>query len=152
MNNLRQENIYNLNLFDDDVSVNEVTIIKSNLSKNNEKKYYFKVSEHDDYRKCETCNTKYIWKTERILIHRKKEHSKNTNSACYQHIKDNPGHRIDYNNIKVIDRADSDFKLRIKDLLHILNSKPEFKQLNSKSSKYEIKTLVIQGYEQHQSK
>ena len=51
MNNLRQENIYNLNLFDDDVSVNEVTIIKSNISKNNKKKYYFKVSEHDDYRK-----------------------------------------------------------------------------------------------------
>jgi len=44
---------------------------------------------------CETCNTKYIGKTERILIHRKKEHSKNTNSACFQHIKDNPGHRID---------------------------------------------------------
>ena len=48
MNNLRQENIYNLNLFDDDVSVNEDTIIKS---KNNKKKYYFKVSEQDDYRK-----------------------------------------------------------------------------------------------------
>jgi hypothetical protein len=51
MNNLRHENIYNLNLFDDDVSVNEVTIIKSNISKNNKKKYYFNISEHDDYRK-----------------------------------------------------------------------------------------------------
>ena len=48
---MKQENVYNLNLFDDDVSVNEVTIIKSNISKNNKKKYYFKVSEHDDYRK-----------------------------------------------------------------------------------------------------
>ena len=31
INNLTQENIYNLNLFDEDVSVNEVTIIKSNI-------------------------------------------------------------------------------------------------------------------------
>jgi len=37
MNSLRQENIYNLHLFDDDVSVNEVTIIKSNMSKINQK-------------------------------------------------------------------------------------------------------------------
>jgi len=101
---------------------------------------------------CETCNTKYIGKTERILIHRMKEHSKSTNSACFQHIKGNFGYRIDYNNIKVIDRASTDFKLKIKKFLHILNSMFELnKQLNSQS-KYEIKTLVIQGYEQHQSK
>jgi hypothetical protein len=42
MNNLRQENIYNLNLFDDDVSVNEVTIIKSNISKKNKKNIILK--------------------------------------------------------------------------------------------------------------
>ena len=101
---------------------------------------------------CETCNTKYIGKTERILIHRKKEHSKNTNSACYQHIKDNPGHRIYYNNIKVMDRADSDFKLGMKELLHILKSKPKLNKKLNAQSKYEVKTLIIQGYEQHQSK
>jgi len=33
MNNLKQENVHCLNLFDDDVSVNGVTIIKSNISK-----------------------------------------------------------------------------------------------------------------------
>ena len=33
MNNLKQENVYNLNLFDDDISVNGVTIIKSKKSK-----------------------------------------------------------------------------------------------------------------------
>jgi len=52
MNNLRQKNNHNLFLFNDDVSVNEVTIIKSNISR-----LYLK-------------------------------HLKNTNSACYQHIKD----------------------------------------------------------------
>ena len=101
---------------------------------------------------CAICNTKYIEKTERILIHRKKEHEKSTTSACYQRIKDNPNHQMDYANIKVIDRASSDFKLRMKELLHILKSKPEHnKQLNAQS-KYEVKTLIIQGYEQHQSK
>ena len=32
MNNMKQENVYILNLFDDDVSVNVVNIIKSNIS------------------------------------------------------------------------------------------------------------------------
>ena len=92
---------------------------------------------------CATCNTEYIGKTQRILIHRMKEHSKNTNSACYQHTIENHGHRMDYDNIKVIDRASSDFKLRMKELLHILKNKPELnKQMNSQS-KYEIKTLII---------
>ena len=59
---------------------------------------------------------------------------------------------MDYENVKVIDRASSDFKLRMKELLHILKEKPELnKQMNSQS-KYEIKTLIITAYEQHQSK
>jgi hypothetical protein len=56
---------------------------------------------------------------------------------------------MDYENIKVIDRASNDFKLRMKELLHILKTKPELnKQLNSQSP-YEIKTLIITAYEQH---
>ena len=50
---------------------------------------------------------------------------------------------------KVIDRASSDFKAKMKELLHILHKKPELnKQLNPQS-KYEIKTLIIQAYLQH---
>ena len=98
---------------------------------------------------CKTCQTEYIGKTERILTHRMSEHAKSTKSACYQHIVDNIGHQMDYDNIKVIDRASSDFKLRMKELLHILKTKPELnKQLNSQSQ-YEIKTLIITAYEQH---
>ena len=38
------------------------------------------------------------------------------------------------------------FKLRMKELLHILKEQPELnKQLNSQSD-YEIKTLIIQAY------
>ena len=101
---------------------------------------------------CKQCNTEYIGKTERILIHRLNEHAKSSKSACYQHTVDNHGHVMDYENVKVIDRASSDFKLRMKELLHILKEKPELnKQMNSQS-KYEIKTLIITAYEQHQSK
>ena len=63
-----------------------------------------------------------------------KEHAKSNNSACYQHIVDNPNHEMDYANIQVIDRASNDFKVRMKELLHILHTKPELnKQLNSHS-------------------
>jgi hypothetical protein len=100
---------------------------------------------------CSTCNTEYIGKTQRILIHRMKEHSKSTKSACFQHIVDNPEHHMDYDNIKVIDRASSDFKLKMKELLHILKSKPELNKQMNPQSKYEIKTLIITAYE-NQSK
>jgi hypothetical protein len=53
---------------------------------------------------------------------------------------------MDYENIQVIDRASSNFKLRTKELLHILKEQPELnKQLNSQSD-YEIKTFIIQAY------
>ena len=86
------------------------------------------------------CNTEYIRKTERILIHRMSEHIKSNKSACYQNTNGNEGHIMDYSNIKVIDRASNDFKLKMKELLHILKTLPELnKQLNSQSQ-YEIKT------------
>lgn len=78
-----------------------------------------------------------------------KEHANNTNSSCYQHIVDNPDHHMDYKNIQIIDRASNDFKVRMKELLHILHTKPELnKQLNSQSN-FETKTLIIQNYPQH---
>ena len=61
----------------------------------------------------------------------------------------NPDHEMDYNRIEIIDKAGIDFKLRIKELLHILKRKPELnKQLNSQS-KSDIKTILIPAYEQH---
>ncbi len=97
-----------------------------------------------------TTTAEYIGKTERILAHRIKEHAKSTTSACYQHAIENPTHQMDYDNIRIIDRASNDFKVRMKELLHILHTKPELnKQLNSQSD-YETKTLIIKGYPQHQ--
>ena len=56
---------------------------------------------------------------------------------------------MDFDNIQVIDRASSNFKLRMKELPHILIDQPELnKQLNPQSD-YEIKTLIKQAYLQH---
>ena len=97
---------------------------------------------------CKNCSAQYIGKTERILAHRIYEHQHGKSSACYQHVKSNANHKIDYENIEVIDRADSDNKLKIKELLHILKQEPSLnKQLNSQSS-HEKKTLIIKPYPQ----
>jgi hypothetical protein len=99
--------------------------------------------------KCATCNVEYIGKTERILGIRLNEHQKLENSACKQHLNDNPGHQLDYNNVEILDTASNNDKIRIKELLHILKRKPAMnKQLNAQSS-YEIKTLIIKAYPQH---
>jgi hypothetical protein len=72
----------------------------------------------------------YIRKTERMLCHRIKGHQKNTNSVCYQHVEKNPGHQMDNENIEIIDKASTDFKLR----MNLPKRKPELnKQLNIQS-------------------
>jgi len=98
--------------------------------------------------KCATCGVEYIGKTERILAHRISEHKKNDSSACKQHTKSFPTHQMDYDNVRVLDSADDNRKLCIKELLHILTRKPELnKQLGSQSN-FEIKTLIIKAYPQ----
>ena len=58
----------------------------------------------------------------------------------------NPTQYFDFCNVEILDTADSDSKLRIKELLHILSRNPELnKQLGSQSN-YEIKTLIIIAY------
>ena len=99
---------------------------------------------------CNTCGDEYIGKTERTLCHRLKEHRENVSSACHLHVKANKGHLIGFDKVKVLDTATTDTKLKVKELLHILNRKPELnKQLGSQSS-YEINTLVIKAYPQFQ--
>ena len=80
---------------------------------------------------CKDCEAKYIGKTMRILRHRIKEHQTQETSACLRHSEE-LNHTIDYNKIEIIEKADSDLKLRVKELLHILKQKPNLnKQLNS---------------------
>ena len=97
------------------------------------------------------CGAEYIGKTERILCHRIKEHKKCKTSSCCQN-EENEVHSMDYENVEVIDRAESDFKLRIKELLHILKREPILnKQLNSQSN-YETITLIVKAYPQHRKR
>jgi hypothetical protein len=97
--------------------------------------------------KCKECDAQYIGKTERILSYRIEEHRKG-GSACGQHEKET-GHKMDFDNVEVIDRAASDFRLRIKELMHIIKLEPSLnKQLNSQSN-FDIKTLIITAYPQH---
>lgn len=98
--------------------------------------------------KCDTCNAEYIGKTERILHHRIKEHKTGNTSSCFQHVLNNPGHKINYDGIEIVDRADNNMKLQIKELLHILKQKPILnKQLNSQSN-FDIKTIIVKAYQQ----
>ena len=86
--------------------------------------------------------------SKRILSTRVKEHrNPNGNSACTNHEL-LTGHRMCWESVTILETADSELKLRYKELLHILKRKPEQnKQLNS-NSKYEVKTLIIKAYPQ----
>lgn len=94
------------------------------------------------------CRLHYIGKTERILCHRIKEHKTSNKSACFLHTKENPGHVVNYDEVEVIDRANNNTKLQVKELLHILKQKPTLnKQLNSQSN-FDIKTIIVKAYQQ----
>ena len=54
-----------------------------------------------------------------------------------------------YDEVEIIDQAESNQKLEIKELLHIIKEKPLLnKQLNAQS-KFNIKTLIIAAHQQY---
>ena len=76
-----------------------------------------------------------------LLAHRISEHKSPKKdqktgkyiSAVYEHHK-LTGHTIDYVEIKILDRADSDPKLKVKEILQIDKRKPTFNtQINSQT-------------------
>ena len=74
--------------------------------------------------KCDTCNAEYIGKTERIAFHRMKEHNNKKDSAINMHKEDYPSHSINALDFEIIDRADTNRKLLLKEMLHINKIKP----------------------------
>ena len=72
--------------------------------------------------KCKDCKADFIGKTERFQFHRVQEHkgelSNKTDSAIHQHQL-STSHNIDFDNVRIIDRAESDFKLQFKEILQI---------------------------------
>ena len=53
------------------------------------------------------CDATYIGKTQRILCHRLKEHQNQESSACKQHESEHEGHKMDYENVEILDQAES---------------------------------------------
>ena len=95
---------------------------------------------------CNNCQSTYIGKSKRILYHRMHEHESKGESACFQHLKENPKHSIDYRKIEIIDRASNDLKLRIKERLHILSSEPEMNKQLSSQLNHELKTILVKAH------
>ena len=73
---------------------------------------------------CLDCNKFYIGKTKRQLGMRVKEHKIQENSSVHKHML-LENHRIDWDEIKIIDSARDDRRLLLKEMLHINNLKPE---------------------------
>ena len=94
----------------------------------------------------EGCGATYIGKTARILGYRMKEHQTSSSSACKQHEDKNPGHLIEYEKIEILDTAETNFKLEIKELLQIIKHKPSLNRQLNLQSKYNIRTLIIAAY------
>ena len=95
--------------------------------------------------KYKTCEAEYIGETTRILrvridVHRSSK--KDNTSACKQHVVDNPGHNWDYDGVTVLDRVDTEKRLDIKQLLHILQRQPVVNKQHGLQSKYEVKTKL----------
>ena len=78
--------------------------------------------------KCRDCDDFYIGKTARCLNRRIDEHRKGkgddeNKSSLFQYSVDKQ-HNIDYDNIEIIDKANNDRKLKLKEIMHINNFKP----------------------------
>ena len=73
--------------------------------------------------KCSTCGNLYIGETARQLGTRIEEHKKIASSAIHEHI-ERTGHRIDWDNIKIIDKEQDTIKRKIKEAIHIKLKKP----------------------------
>ena len=91
--------------------------------------------------KCKNCPADYIGMSKRIWSHRREEHEKTDHSSHvfeHHHLE---GHEIDFDNVEIIDRADSLRKLEYKEMLYIRKLKPQLnKQIES-----ELFTLIIRN-------
>ena len=92
---------------------------------------------------CSECSDFYIGKTARCLIRRIEEHKHGTGkdeyiSSLYKHST-STGHKIDYENVEILDKASTDNKLLLKKMLHINKLKPTL----NKQKKSALFTLII---------
>ena len=84
--------------------------------------------------KCEDCGVEYIGKTKRVLSERLYSHKSLPESAVFQHTK-STGHHVDFAKVQVIDRAETDYKLRLIELLYNTSLKKSQSSTNSSTQK-----------------
>ena len=97
--------------------------------------------------KCNDCNADYIGKSIRICNIRMKEHDNEKSKSNAKDHEIESGHKMDYDDIKILDRASNDLKLSLKEMLYIRKLKPSLnKQLES-----ELFTLIIRNTRQENS-
>ena len=87
---------------------------------------------------CKTCNAFYIGKTNRCLGIRLDEHKKSKESSVHLH-QEQSGHEIDWDSIRIIDKADKELKLLLKEMLHINKQKPN---LNVQKKSYVFSMMI----------
>ena len=88
--------------------------------------------------KCETCGATYIGKTRILLSKRIYQHKTDNESAVKQHSTDNTRHFFDFTKTEVIDHADTDLKLKLIELQHIIKKIPILNRQMNSQSEYEI--------------
>ena len=86
------------------------------------------------------CENDFIGKSEQILSNRIHQHMTDVKSHVHQHMKTEK-HRMDFENIEILDRASNDRKLQYKEMLYIRKLNPTLnRQMNS-----ELFTFVIRN-------
>ena len=76
--------------------------------------------------------------------------NKNKQSLSFRELMiANPGHTINFDQPDILNKADNNIKLKIKELLHIHRNNPALNIQLGTQSEYEIKTLIIKVYPQH---
>ena len=69
-----------------------------------------------------------------------KDHQTDKNSHVFEHH-NKPGHEIDFENVEILDRADTVRKLEYKEMLYIRKHKPTI----NKQTEGELFTLIIRN-------
>ena len=92
--------------------------------------------------KC-SCGAEYIGITIRSSGYRIKEHATKNESAVKQHLNENKEHKIDFDKVEILDRANTNFKLELKEMIHISQQKPIINSQHASKFNSRIKTKII---------
>ena len=88
--------------------------------------------------KCRDCGSFYIGKTSRCLKIRMEEYKKGVGSSIHKH-EVGEKHKIDWENVEIMDVATDDHKLLLKEMLHINKNKPS---LNVQQQSYVFSMII----------